>query len=81
MIIFEEAWILSWHNFDCVMSGEIKVHHDCTGAGTSNLAISILIRSFGVPDERGARFKTPYVPLLRNEGLIAHVEWTVLHVD
>ena len=54
---------------------EIKVRHDCAGAGcASNLAISILIRSFGVPDERGARFKSPYVPLLRNEGFIAHVE-------
>ena len=60
------------------MSGkmhEIKVRHDCAGAGcTSNLVISILIRSFGVPDERGARCKTPYVPLLRNEGFIAYVE-------
>jgi len=60
------------------MSGgmhEIKVYHDCAGAGgTSNLATSILIRSFGVPDERGARFKSPYVPLLRNEGFIADVE-------
>ena len=54
------------------MSREIKVRHDC--ACTSNLAISTLIRSFGVPDERGAKFKSPYVPLLRNEGFIAHVE-------
>jgi hypothetical protein len=54
---------------------EIEVRHDCAGAGcTSNLTISILIRSFGVPDERGAKFKSPYVPLLRNEGFIAHVE-------
>ena len=54
---------------------EIKVLHDCTGAGgASNLAISILIRSLGGPDDRGARFKSPYVPLLRNEGFIAHVE-------
>lgn len=54
---------------------KIKVRHDCAGAGcTPNLAISILIRSFGVPNERGARFKSPYVPLLRNEGFIAHVE-------
>ena len=49
-----------------------KVRHDYAGA--SNLAISILIRSFGVPNDRGARFKSPYVPLLRNEGFIAHVE-------
>jgi hypothetical protein len=54
---------------------EINVRHDCAGAGgTSNLATSILIRSFGVPDDRGARFKSPYVPLLRNEVFIAHVE-------
>jgi len=75
MIIFDEAWILFWHNFDYVMSREIKVRHDCAGAGcTSILAIWTLIRSFGVPDERGAKFKSPYVPLLRNEGFIAHVE-------
>jgi len=49
-----------------------EVRHDCADA--SNLAISILIRSLGVPDDRGARFKSPYVPLLRNEGFIAHVE-------
>ena len=55
---------------------DIKLCHDCAGVGccTSNLAISILIRSFGVPDDRGARFKSPYVPLLRNDGFIAHVE-------
>ena len=78
MIISDEAWNLSWHNFECVMSEEmheIEVRHDCAGAGcTSNLAITILVRSFGVPDERGARFKSPYVPLLRNEGFITDVE-------
>jgi len=71
MIIFDETWILFWHNSQGRMN-EIKVRQD--GAGDSNLVISILIRSFGVPDERGARFRSPYVPLLRNEGFIAHVE-------
>ena len=56
------------------VGGYNKVYHGYAGAGCCNLTMSILIRSFGVPDEQGARFRSPYVPLLRNEGFIVNVE-------
>ena len=81
MTMFEGVWLLFWHKVFTQRIGyeygygECMKVHDCAGAGcTSNLMTSTFIRSFGVPDERGARFTSPYVPLLRNEGFIVHVE-------
>ena len=57
--------------------GPVVVGNDAVAeAGTSIFTISVLVRSFGVPPERGAIEITPYVPLLTNEGLIVLVEWT-----